>query len=68
MKAVFDPQYVKRINGPNVKQAPNKMDKARMLMDDIRKFKSRQRMRSPGHDLVRLDRGFPQAGRVPSDV
>lgn len=39
MKAVFDPQYVKRINGPNVKQAPNNMDKARMLMDDIRKFK-----------------------------
>ena len=31
----FDPQYVKRINGPNVKQAPNNMDKARMLMDDI---------------------------------
>jgi myo-inositol-1-phosphate synthase len=39
MKAVFDPQYVKRINGPHVKQAPNNMDKARMLMDDIRNFK-----------------------------
>ena len=39
MKAVFDPQYVKRINGPHVKQAPNNMDKARMLMDDIRRFK-----------------------------
>ena len=37
MKAVFDPQYVKRINGPNVKQAPNNMDKARMLMDDIQR-------------------------------
>ena len=40
MKAVFDPQYIKRINGPNVKQAPNNMDKARMLMDDIQKFKA----------------------------
>jgi myo-inositol-1-phosphate synthase len=39
MKAVFDPEYVKRINGPNVKQAPNNMDKARMLMDDIQRFK-----------------------------
>ena len=39
MQAVFDPEYVKRINGPNVKQAPNNMDKARMLMDDIKRFK-----------------------------
>jgi myo-inositol-1-phosphate synthase len=39
MKAVFDQNYVKRITGPNVKQAPNNMDKARMLMDDIRTFK-----------------------------
>ena len=45
MKAVFDPQYVKRINGPNVKEAPNNMDKARMLMDDIQTFQARQRMR-----------------------
>ena len=40
MKAVFDSNYVKRINGPNVKSAPNNMDKARMLMDDIQKFQS----------------------------
>ena len=40
MKAVFDPKYVKRINGPNVKQAPNKMDKAQMLMDDIQTVSS----------------------------
>jgi myo-inositol-1-phosphate synthase len=38
MKAVFDQEYVKRINGPNVKQGGNKMDKAEMLMDDIRNF------------------------------
>jgi myo-inositol-1-phosphate synthase len=41
MKAVFDQNYVKRITGPNVKQAPNNMDKAEMLMDDIRQFKER---------------------------
>src|SRR5688500_13055706 len=28
MRAVFDPSYVTRITGPNVKQAPNNMDKA----------------------------------------
>ncbi|HVO99833.1 MAG TPA: inositol-3-phosphate synthase [Bryobacteraceae bacterium] len=38
MKAVFDQEYVKRIHGPNVKEAPTKMDKAEMLLDDIKKF------------------------------
>ncbi|MDQ2945871.1 MAG: inositol-3-phosphate synthase [Acidobacteriota bacterium] len=40
MKAVFDQEYVKRINGPNVKVQGSKMDKAGMLMEDIRNFKS----------------------------
>jgi myo-inositol-1-phosphate synthase len=39
MKAVFDPEYIRRINGPNVKQGGSKMDKAHMLMDDIRNFR-----------------------------
>jgi myo-inositol-1-phosphate synthase len=43
MKAVFDPNYVKRINGPHVKDARNNMDKARMLMDDIQRFKTENR-------------------------
>jgi myo-inositol-1-phosphate synthase len=38
MKAVFDQEYVKRINGPNVKEGGSKMDKAEMLMEDIRTF------------------------------
>jgi myo-inositol-1-phosphate synthase len=38
MKAVFDQEYVKRINGPNQKTKGSKMDKAEALMDDIRKF------------------------------
>jgi len=39
MKAVFDPDYVRRLNGPNVKSSGSKMDKAEMLMEDIRQFK-----------------------------
>ena len=38
MKAVFDPEYIRRINGPNVKEGRTKMDKAEMLMDDIQSF------------------------------
>src|SRR5713226_5007329 len=39
MKAVFDHDYVKRIIGPNVKDKGTKMDKAEMLMEDIRNFR-----------------------------
>jgi myo-inositol-1-phosphate synthase len=39
MKAVFDSEYVKRINGPNLKPKGSKMDHAEMLMDDIRAFR-----------------------------
>ncbi len=37
MKAVFDPEYVKKISGPNVKKAATKMELAEMLMDDMKK-------------------------------
>ena len=39
MKAVFDTDYVRRLQGPNVKDRGSKMDKAEMLMDDIRQFR-----------------------------
>jgi myo-inositol-1-phosphate synthase len=39
MKAVFDQEYVRLITGPNVKQGGSKMDKARMVMEDIENFK-----------------------------
>jgi myo-inositol-1-phosphate synthase len=39
MKAVFDSEYVRRINGPNVKTTGSKMDKTEMLMDDIAQFR-----------------------------
>jgi myo-inositol-1-phosphate synthase len=38
-KAVFDKNYVKRLDGPNVKRGKNKMDLAEQLRDDIRDFK-----------------------------
>src|SRR6202522_4565657 len=39
MKAVFDHNYVKRIDGPNVKKGKNKLDLAEQLRQDIRDFK-----------------------------
>jgi len=38
MPAVFDRRYVKKLDGPNVKQAASKWDLAQMVMDDIRRF------------------------------
>jgi len=38
--AVFDRQYVKRLDGPNVKKGKNKMELAEQLIDDIRRFKA----------------------------
>jgi len=43
MKAVFDHEYVKKINGPNVKKGKNKMDLAEQLRQDIRDFKKSSR-------------------------
>jgi myo-inositol-1-phosphate synthase len=40
MPAVFDQFYVKRLNGPNVKQGKSKRDLAEQLRDDIRRFKA----------------------------
>jgi myo-inositol-1-phosphate synthase len=45
--AVFDRQYVKRLDGPNVKTGKNKRDLADQVIADIRKFKD-------DHDLERL--------------
>jgi myo-inositol-1-phosphate synthase len=40
MPAVFDRQYVKRLDGPNVKKGKNKKDLANQLVADLRKFKA----------------------------
>src|SRR5262249_2776119 len=41
MKAVFDQSFVKRINGPNIKPEGSKMDRAEMVMEDIRQFQQK---------------------------
>ena len=41
MKAVFEQDYVRRINGPNLKPKGSKMDHAEMVMDDIRTFREK---------------------------
>ncbi len=42
MPAVFDPEYVKRIHGENVKKGADKMELAEQLREDIRRFKAEQ--------------------------
>jgi len=44
MPAVFDRQYVKRLDGPNVKKGKNKKDLAEQLIADIRQFKSANKL------------------------
>jgi myo-inositol-1-phosphate synthase len=44
MKAVFDPKYVSRLHGTNVKEGKTKMDLAKMLMDDIAQFKQTKKV------------------------
>jgi len=44
MSAVFDRQYVKRLDGPNVKKGKNKKELAEQLIDDIRRFKSENKL------------------------
>ncbi len=44
MPAVFDRQYVKRLDGPNVKKGKSKKDLAEQLIDDIRRFKSTHKL------------------------
>jgi myo-inositol-1-phosphate synthase len=45
--AVFDRQYVKRLDGPNVKKGRNKKELAEQVVDDMRRFKAE-------HNLDRL--------------
>ena len=67
-KAVFDQNYVKKLDGPNVKKGKNKMDLAEQVRDDIREFKQIERRRPPGHDLVRLDRDLHRSRRRAPDA
>ena len=64
MAAVFDKNYVKRLDGPNVKQAPNKWELAQLLRKDIREFRTKN-----GCDrLVMIWCGSTEAFRAPGPV
>ena len=43
MQAVFDQNYVKRLNGDNVKKGKNKLDLAEQLIAEIEEFKRKNR-------------------------
>jgi myo-inositol-1-phosphate synthase len=43
MPAVFDPAYVKKLDGPNKKKGANKRELAEQLREDIRTFKKKNR-------------------------
>ena len=64
MKAVFDPEFVRRLNGPNIKQGGSKMDKARMVMDDIENF----RKTSGATRLVMVWCGSTEVHHLPGEV
>jgi myo-inositol-1-phosphate synthase len=64
MKAVFDPEFVRRIDGPNVKQGGSKMDKARMVMDDIENFRKTNGVSR----LVMIWCGSTEVYRKPAEV
>jgi myo-inositol-1-phosphate synthase len=64
MKAVFDTDYVRRLQGPNVKDRGSKMDKAEMLMEDIRQF----RQSSGASRLVMIWCGSTEVFHKPSAV
>jgi myo-inositol-1-phosphate synthase len=64
MTAVFEQAYVKRLNGPNVKKGPTKMNLAEQLMEDIKQFKT-----TNGCDrLIAVWCGSTEVYRKPSDV
>ncbi len=43
MRAVFDQSYVKRLNGPNVKEGPNKLELAEQLIAEIADWKKKNK-------------------------
>jgi myo-inositol-1-phosphate synthase len=64
MPAVFDPEYVRRIDGPNVKKGGSKMELAEALMADIESF----RRASGAARLVMVWCGSTEVFHTPSAV
>lgn len=64
MAAVFDTEYIRRINGPNVKKNGTKMDKAEALMADIEGFRKQHGCSR----LVMIWCGSTEVFHKPADV
>jgi len=64
MPAVFEQRYVKNLHGENVKKGKTKMDLAEQVMDDIKKFKKKNR----ADRLVMIWCGSTEAFLKPSAV
>jgi myo-inositol-1-phosphate synthase len=64
MPGVFEPSYVKKLNGTHVKRGKSKMDLAEQLVDDIERFK-----RDSGADrCVAVWCGSTEVYREPAEV
>jgi len=59
MKAVFDRQYVRKLDGPHVKQGRTKRELAEALREDIRQAKAAIGAERAGYGLVRINGGVP---------
>ena len=64
MPAVFDRNYVRRLNGPNIKEGKNKRHLADQLIKDIEKFKSDNNVSR----LVMIWIGSTEIFQQPSEV
>src|ERR1700758_3479495 len=62
--AVFDKNYVKKLDGPNVKKGKNKMELAEQVREDIREFKQE----SGAERLVMIWCGSTEVFITPSEV
>src|ERR1700758_3699267 len=63
-KAVFDKNYVKKLDGPNVKKRKNRMELAEQVREDIREFKQE----SGAERLVMIWCGSTEVFITPSEV
>jgi myo-inositol-1-phosphate synthase len=66
--AVFDPQYVKKLNGPNVKKGKSKRDLAEQVSDDIARSKKERNLDRMVMVWCGSTEVYRQAGEVHSSL
>jgi myo-inositol-1-phosphate synthase len=67
-KAVFDKNYVKKLDGPNVKKGKNKMELVEQLREDIRDFKKSSKTERQVMIWCGSTESFIEAGAVHQTV